>query len=78
MSSAVAPTLKISARPGTHAKVSMQIDFDASEVFTGREDLDAAAGPLFGTLLDVRSGLRTWGRLLGEGAESVVRVGESP
>lgn len=75
--SAVAPTLKISARPGTGSRLSAQIDFDAGAVFAGREDLDTAADRLFALVLDVCSGTRTWGELLGEGAESVVRVGES-
>ena len=54
-----------------------QIDFDASDVFAGREDLDAAADRLLALLVDVCSGTRTWGEVLGEGAESLVRLGES-
>ena len=75
--SAVAPTLKISARPDTVVKLPVQIDFDASPVFTGREDLDAGADRLFALLLDVCSGTRTWGELVGETSESVVRIGGS-
>jgi altronate dehydratase large subunit len=75
--SAVAPTIKISARPDTITRLPTQIDFDASNVFAGREDLEAAADRLFALLLDVCSGLRTWGEVLGEGAESVIRVGGS-
>jgi altronate dehydratase large subunit len=75
--SAIAPTLKISARPDTVANLPAQIDFDASPVFAGREDLDAAADRLFTLLLDVCSGMRTWGELVGETNESVVRLGAS-
>jgi altronate dehydratase large subunit len=75
--SAIAPTLKISARPETIANLTAQIDFDASAVFTGREDLDIAADRLFALLLDVCSGTRTWGELVGETNESVVRLGGS-
>jgi len=75
--SALAPTLKISARPDTHARLPAQIDFDASAVFAGREDPDVAAGRLLALLLDVCSGTRTWGEITGEGAESLVRLGES-
>jgi len=75
--SAVAPTLKISARPGTLERLATQIDFDASNVFSGNEDLDGAAARLFNTMIDVCSGMRTWGELLGEGGESIVRTGES-
>ncbi len=75
--STIAPTVKISGRPGTAARLATQIDFDASDVFSGAEDVDAAAARLFQTMIDVCSGLRTWGELLGEGAESIVRTGES-
>jgi altronate dehydratase large subunit len=75
--SAIAPTLKISARPDTVASLQTQIDFDASPVFEGREDLDAAADRLFALLLEVCSGTRTWGELVGETGESVVRLGAS-
>jgi altronate dehydratase large subunit len=75
--SAVAPTIKISARPDTVVRLPTQIDFDASAVFAGREDIDAAADRLFALMLDVCSGLRTWGEVVGEGAESVIRVGGS-
>jgi altronate dehydratase large subunit len=75
--SAVAPTLKVSAHPQTVQRLPAQIDFDASAVFAGREDLDAAAARLFGCLLDVCSGTRTWGELMGETAESVLRLGAS-
>ena len=75
--SAIAPTIKVSARPDTVARLPTQIDFDASAVFGGREDLDAAADRLFALLLEVCSGTRTWGEVLGETAESVIRVGGS-
>jgi len=75
--SAVAPTIKISARPDTIARLPAQIDFDASAVFDGREDIDAAAERLTALLLEVCSGMRTWGEVLGERAESVIRVGGS-
>jgi altronate dehydratase large subunit len=75
--SAVAPTIKISARPDTVARLSTQIDFDASGVFEGRDDPDAAADCLYALLLEVCSGTRTWGELLGESGESIIRVGGS-
>lgn len=75
--SAIAPTIKISARPDTMRQLANQIDFDASNVFAGREDLDAAADRLLALLIDVSSGTRTWGEVLGETAESVIRVGGS-
>ena len=75
--SALAPTIKLSARPDTVARLATQIDFDASAVFAGREDADAAADRLFALLLDVCSGMRTWGEVLGETAESIIRVGGS-
>ena len=75
--SAIAPTIKVSARPDTAMRLATQIDFDASAVFEGREDLDAAAERLLSLLLEVCSGLSTWGEVLGETGESLVRVGGS-
>ena len=75
--SAIAPTIKVSARPDTAARLAAQIDFDASAVFEGREDLDAASERLLALLLDVCSGTRTWGEVLGETGESVARSGGS-
>lgn len=75
--SAIAPTVKISARPQTIAQLDAQIDFDASSVFSGREDPDQAAERLLALLIDVCSGTRTWGELLHETAESFARVGSS-
>jgi altronate dehydratase large subunit len=75
--SAIAPTLKISARADTIANLAAQIDFDASPAFAGQEDLEAAADRLFALLLDICSGTRTWGELVGETSESVVRIGGS-
>lgn len=73
----IAPTLKISARPAIAAKLGQQIDFDAGAVFTGHEDLDAAADRCVALLIEVASGLRTWGEILGEGSEAFARVGGS-
>jgi altronate dehydratase large subunit len=75
--SALAPTIKVSAHPQTVQRLGTQIDFDASAVFGGREDIDAAAARLFDVMLDVCSGTRTWGEVMGETAESVVRLGAS-
>ena len=75
--SAVAPTIKISARSATVARLSAQIDFDASAIFDGREDLDAAADRLQALLLDVCSGTRTFAEILGEGGEAVIRTNGS-
>jgi altronate dehydratase large subunit len=75
--SALAPTIKVTANAGTAARLTEQIDFDASAVFAGREDPDAAADRLHALVLDVCSGTRTFAEILGEGAESIVRVGGS-
>ncbi|MEO8848233.1 MAG: UxaA family hydrolase, partial [Casimicrobiaceae bacterium] len=73
----VAPTIKVSARPDTIAALPAQIDFDASAVFQGLDDVDSAGARLYSLLLEVASGSRTWGEVLGEGAESFIRIGGS-
>jgi altronate dehydratase large subunit len=75
--SALAPTIKITGRPDTARRLTDQIDFDASPVFEGREDISAAGERLFGLVLEVASGAATWGEVHGEGAEAFVRVGGS-
>jgi len=74
---ALAPTLKISGHPETSSRLPEQIDFDASAVLAGIESLDHAADRLFGLLLDVASGSATWGEVLDETDEVLVRLGPS-
>jgi altronate dehydratase large subunit len=73
----ISPTIKITGRPDTARRLPDQIDFDASPVFEGREDIGAAGARLFGLVLDVASGASTWGEIHGEGAEAFVRIGAS-
>ena len=73
--SALMPTLKLTANPATAARVTQQLDVDASAVFLGEESLEAAADRLLGQLLDVASGALTWGEILGEGDEVISHFG---
>ena len=73
--SALMPTLKITANPATAARVTQQLDFDASAVFAGQESLDAAADRLVEHVLAVASGALTWGEILGDGDEVISRMG---
>jgi altronate dehydratase large subunit len=73
----IAPTIKITGRPDTAARLIDQIDFDASPVFEGREDIGSAGARLFDLVLEIASGASTWGEVHGEGAEAFYRVGGS-
>jgi altronate dehydratase large subunit len=73
----IAPTIKITGRPDTARNLTDQIDFDASAVFEGREDIADAGARLFELVLAVASGAATWGEVHGEGAEAFVRIGAS-
>jgi altronate dehydratase large subunit len=73
--SALMPTLKVTGNPATAARVTRQIDFDASAVFQGEESLEAAADRLGERLLAVASGGLTWGEVLGESDEVISRYG---
>ncbi len=73
----IAPTIKVTGRPDTARRLTDQIDFDASPVFEGREDIGQAGERLFRLVLEVASGAATWGEIHGEGAEAFVRVGAS-
>jgi altronate dehydratase large subunit len=73
--SALAPTLKVTGNPATAARVTQQIDFDASPVFSGAESLEAAADRLQARLLEIASGALTWGEVLSESDEVISRFG---
>ncbi len=71
----LAPTIKISANPETVKRLKEQIDFDASPVFLGHQDVASAGNDLSRLTLDVASGAATWGEILDEGEEVVSRMG---
>ena len=73
--SALMPTVKLTANPATAARVTQQLDFDASAVFAGSETLEAAADRLADRVLAIASGAFTWGEILGEGDEVISRMG---
>ena len=73
--SALAPTIKISGNPDACARLHEQLDFDASAVFARRETVASATERLHDLVLDVASGMLTWGEILGEGEDVVSRLG---
>jgi len=73
----ITPTIKVSANPDTLVRLQEQIDFNARDVFTGEESLGDAANRFVDLIIDVASGTRTWGEVLGEGEEVVSRFGAS-
>ena len=74
--SLLAPTIKISAHP--HARLrTEQIDFDASALWRGEATLPDMAEGLLSRIIDVASGLSTWGEVYGEGNEAFARFGSS-
>ncbi len=73
--SALMPTLKLTGNPATARRVTQQLEFEASAVFTGEESLDAAADRMVDRLLEIASGALTWGEILGEGDEAISRFG---
>jgi altronate dehydratase large subunit len=75
--SLLSPTIKISANPKTCARLPEQIDFDASNVFSGKFTPEEAAEALLMLLIEVASGKATFGEILGEGEEVQSRLGAS-
>ena len=73
--SGIAPTIKVSANPVATRRLAEQLDFDASDVFERRGTLDDAARRLQSLVLDVASGMLTWGEVLDEGEDVVSRLG---
>jgi altronate dehydratase large subunit len=74
VASAVAPTIKITARHDTVERLPQQIDFDASPVVAGGETSAGAAARLLARIRDVAGGTLTYGEILGEGLEVLSRV----
>jgi altronate dehydratase large subunit len=75
--SQIAPTIKISARPDTARLLPQQIDFDASAALSQGTSLDELTDALLTHVCEICSGTLTWGEILHQGAESILRVGES-
>ena len=71
--SALAPTIKVTANAGTAARLTEQIDFDASAVFLGAESAPAAAARLLELAVEVAGGT-SWAEALGEGLEVPARL----
>jgi len=73
----ISPTIKISANPDTEARIKEQLDFTCADVFSGEVSLEDAAPRFLELIIDVASGTKTWGEVLGEGEEVVSRFGGS-
>ena len=73
----ISPTIKISANPDAEVHIKEQLDFTCSDVFSGDVLLEDAAPRFLELILDVASGTKTWGEVLGEGEEVVSRFGIS-
>lgn len=74
--SLLAPTIKISAHPHAPERLE-QIDFDASALWRAEASLPDMADQLMQRLIEVASGLATWGEIYGVGNESFARIGGS-
>jgi altronate dehydratase large subunit len=72
--SAIAPTLKVTAQPATATRLREQIDFDAGNAFMGIESTEEAGARLVGALIEVCNGKLTWGEVLKEGLEVPTRI----
>ena len=73
--SALMPTIKLSANPETTARLSQQLDIDASGVFSSAISLDEMAAATTSAILDVASGSLTWAEILGDQGETISRFG---
>jgi altronate dehydratase large subunit len=72
--SAIAPTIKVTAQPATAQRLREQIDFDASKAFLGIESIAATGARLVDTIVDTCNGRLTWGEVLKEGLEVPTRI----
>ena len=63
------------ANPDSVARLGQQLDFDASEAFSGTRSHEEVADALWQNVLDIAQGTATWGELLMEGEEVIARFG---
>jgi len=75
--SALAPTIKVSANPEAVARLTEQIDFDASAAVEGTSSVAALAPALHALLVETANGALTWSEATGEATESISRLGAS-
>ncbi|MGI9418271.1 MAG: UxaA family hydrolase [Geminicoccaceae bacterium] len=75
--SALMPTLKISANPETVARITEQLDFDASAILTGDHGLHEMSVALEATLCDIASGGLTWAEIFQDQDEVLSRFGRA-
>jgi len=73
--SALMPTLKLTANPATAARLHQQLDFEVSAVFEGRETLETATQRLLDELGAIASGGLSWGEVMKDSDEVISRFG---
>ncbi|MCB2052976.1 MAG: UxaA family hydrolase [Geminicoccaceae bacterium] len=73
--SALMPTIKLTGNSRTADRLHEQLDFEAGDVFRGRERIEHAADRLMATIARIASGSLTWGEILGDHDEVVSRFG---
>lgn len=76
-SSALAPTIKVSANPDTVTRLTEQIDIDAGAVLEGTATRESLLPSASDTALAIASGALTWAEAAGEATESISRIGAS-
>ncbi len=62
---AIAPVLKITGNPETYARMSDNMDIDASTILDGREPLRSVGERIFKAIIEVASGRKTKAEALG-------------
>ncbi|MEM1370868.1 MAG: UxaA family hydrolase [Pseudomonadota bacterium] len=74
--SALMPTIKLTANAATAKRLGAQIDFDCSELMAG-SDPEPCTQQLLHHIQSVASGMLTFGEILNEGSEVFSRYGEA-
>ena len=75
--SRLAPTIKITANAQTCARLPVHFDFSCSAALGRGSEIEESLAGLIDKIVDVASGTRTFGEILGEDDEVVARFGET-
>ena len=73
--SALMPTIKLTANPETARRITAQLDFTAEAVFSGDEPMERAARRLIDQIAATASGEMTFGEILSDCDEVIGRYG---
>ena len=73
----ISPSIKFSANPETCEQLNNQLDFKCADVFLGKKTFEDASNNFWNFIIDVCSGVLTWGEIFNDSSEVFSRIDRS-